>query len=39
VASVREVASGRLVATTLLCGAVMKESYPHYERERAALAR
>jgi hypothetical protein len=36
--SVREEKSGRLVATTLLNSAVMKASYPDYEREKAALA-
>lgn len=35
--SVREATSGRLVATTLLNSAVFKESYPNYEKERAAL--
>jgi hypothetical protein len=35
--SVREAASGRLVATTLLNSAVLKASYPSYEEERAAL--
>ena len=34
--SVREAKSGRLVATTLLCSAVMKASYPRYEQERAS---
>lgn len=34
---VREAASGRLVATTLLNSAVMKASYPDYEAERRAL--
>jgi len=36
--SVREAASERLVATTLLNSAVFKESYANYEQERAALA-
>lgn len=35
--SIREAASERLVATTLLNSAVIKASYPSYDEERAAL--
>ena len=35
--SIREAASERLVATTLLNSAVLKASYPGYDEERAAL--